>query len=330
MYGQVSHLKFTVSSLIFIATLAAAASAADAQNITLRINHGISGDSYEGRSMDAFAKRVGELTNGQATVRVFHNAALGDDEQAVAEVQAGTLDMEVTSNYENADTAGTVFDLPFLFADEAMWVRAVKGDAGKIVKDAANGKGFLILSFWMGGWRDVYGNRPINSMDDFKNLKIRTIQLKSYVQLFRKIGAIPTPIAFGEVYLALQQHTVDAAETDLQSMYAAKHYEVTTTVAMTNHGLSTEALMISEKVWNGLPQNVRGALEQAANDIADYDLKEYDAGNNKIQQLLHSKGLTITHPDTAPIRAIGKALYPSLLTDDAQRKVLQATLAVAP
>jgi tripartite ATP-independent transporter DctP family solute receptor len=296
--------------------------------VTLRMNHGIDGQSYEGRTMELFAKRVGELTGGQVTIQVFHAAALGDDEQALGQVQAGTLDMEVTDLYANADTAGKVFELPFLFPDEATWVKAVNGPPGQLVADAAKGKGFHVLGYWMGGWREVYGNKPVNNIDDFKGLKIRTIQVDSFVQLFRAIGAIPTPIAFAEVYLALSQGTVDAAETDLQSMYSAKQYEVTKYVAITNHGLSTSGLIISEQRWAALPQNVKEVLEQVEKEAFEYNLKEYDAGNEQVQATLQQKGMTISHPDTTKIRAIGKELYPKLVPDELQRKVLDGVLAL--
>jgi tripartite ATP-independent transporter DctP family solute receptor len=300
-------------------------SAATFPKVTLRINHGITADSYEGQAMDYFAKRVGDLTGGQVTVQVFHNAQLGDDEQSLSEVQTGTLDMSVDSLYENAITPGTVFDLPFLFPDEATWVKAVRGRPGQLVKNATAGTNLHLLGLWMGGWRDVYGNRAIRNMDDFKGLKIRTIQLKSYVQLFSAIGAVSTPMPFTQVYLALQQHTIDAAETDLQSMSSAKHYEVAKYFTRTHHGLSTVGLIVNQRRWNGLTQNVRNALEQAEADAFKLNLEKYDAVDAKIQQDLEQKGMTLTQCDTTSIRKIARTdVYPKLVTDPKQKQVLEA------
>jgi tripartite ATP-independent transporter DctP family solute receptor len=321
-------------ALIAVALLAACGSAPTSNSatfakLTLRMNHGITKDTFEGQAMDYFAKRVSDLTNGQVTIQVFHNAQLGDDEQALAAVQTGTLDMSLDSLYENAVTAGTVFDLPFLFKDEATWSTAVRGNAGKLVMDSSKGTGLHILGLWMGGWRDEYGNKPINSISDFKGLKIRTVQLKPYVELFKAIGAVPTPIAFAEVYLALQQHTVDAAETDLQSMYGAKHYEVTKYASRTHHGLSTMGLIINQQRWDGLPQNVKDVLQQAEGDAFKVDLQKYDQVNDQIQQQLEGKGMTFTKVDTAPIRQIAKdQVYSKLVTDPTQKQILQAVLSL--
>ncbi|HEY9288830.1 MAG TPA: TRAP transporter substrate-binding protein [Candidatus Dormibacteraeota bacterium] len=293
--------------------------------LSLRINHGITADSYEGQALDYFAKRVSDLTGGQVTVQVFHNAQLGDDEQSLTEVQTGTLDMSLDSLYENAVTAGTVFDLPFLFPDEATWAKAVTGKPGQLVKNSATGASLHLLGLWMGGWRDEYGNRPLHSIDDFKGLKIRTIQVKAYVKLFSAIGAVSTPMPFSQVYLALQQHTIDAAETDLQSMYSAKQYEVVKYASRTHHGLSTVGLIVNQQRWDGLPQNVRNVLQQAESDAFKMDLQKYDQVNDQVQQQLEAKGITFTKVDTAPIRAIAKSqVYPEIVTDATQNQVLQA------
>lgn len=293
--------------------------------LTLRINHGITADSYEGQAMEYFAKRVRDLTGGQVTIQVFHNGELGDDQQSLTSVQTGTLDMSVDSLYENAITSATVFDLPFLFPDEAAWAKAVNGKPGQIVKQSASGTNLHLLGLWMGGWRDEYGNKPINSIDDFKGLKIRTIQLKSYVSLFSSIGAVSTPMPFSQVYLALQQHTIDAAETDLQSMYSAKQYEVVKYAARTHHGLSTVGVIVNQQRWDALPQNVKDVLQQAEADAFKVDLQKYDDVNGQVQSELEAKGITFTHVDTAPIRQIARSkVYPQIVTDPTQQQVLQA------
>lgn len=293
--------------------------------LTLRVNHGIPKDTYEGQALDYFAQRVSDLTGGQVTVQVFHNAQLGDDEQSLTAVQTGTLDMSLDSLYENALKAGTVFDLPFLFPDEATWSKAVSGKPGQLVAQSGGGTGLHLLGLWMGGWRDEYGNRPISSISDFKGLKIRTIQLKSYVDLFKAIGAVSTPMPFSQVYLALQQHTIDAAETDLQSMYGAKQYEVVKYAARTHHGLSTVGLIFNQQRWDGLPQNVKDVLQKAETDAFKYDLQKYDEVNAQVQQQLEAKGITFTKVDTSAIRQIAKTqVYPENVTDPVQQQVLQA------
>ena len=183
-------------------------------------------DNHIGRGAQQLRKRANELTGGQVTIRLFPNAGLGSEQQALEGMQAGTVDMGYITVYTNAVKLGVVLDLPFLFRDFAHWKKAVDGNAGRTIAEAAPAAGVRVLAWHIGGWRDVYGSKPLRTVDDFKGLKLRTQQAVAIVEFFKAIGAIPTPVAWPETYLALQQRTVDAAETALWAMFDAKQYEV--------------------------------------------------------------------------------------------------------
>jgi TRAP-type transport system periplasmic protein len=291
--------------------------------ITLRLTWVTSLDTHIGKGATHFVNRAKELTNGQVNVLLFPNAGLGSEQQALEGMQAGTVDMGFITVYTNAVKVGVVLDLPFLFRDVPHWKRSVEGAPGRAIAETAPAAGVRILAWYIGGWRDVYGSRAIKSVDDFKGLKIRTQQAVALVEFFKAVGAIPTPIAWPEVYLALQQKTVDAAETALWAMYDAKQYEVAKFAVETHHAQSNIPVMMSEQKWKTLSPEIQQALVKAAVESADVQQKAYQQEADAMVAKLKEKGITFTTPDLAPFRDVAKrAVHQKLVTDPAQKAIL--------
>jgi TRAP-type transport system periplasmic protein len=291
--------------------------------ITLRLTWVTSLDTHIGKGATHFVNRAKELTNGQVNVLLFPNAGLGSEQQALEGMQAGTVDMGLITVYTNAVKVGVVLDLPFLFRDVPHWKRSVEGPPGRAIAETAPAAGVRILAWYLGGWRDVYGSRAIKSVDDFKGLKIRTQQAVALVEFFKAAGAIPTPIAWPEVYLALQQKTVDAAETALWAMYDAKQYEVAKFAVETHHAQSNIPVMMSEQKWKTLSPEIQQALVKAAMESADVQQKAYQQEADAMVAKLKEKGITFTTPDLAPFRDVAKrAVHQKLVTDPAQKTIL--------
>ena len=295
--------------------------------VTLRFASGTTPGHPRSRACDLFAKRVGELTKDEVTIRVFHDGVLGSEGQVAEALQTGTLDMGAIVLFTNAVTLGRVLDIPYIFRDTDHWTRAVDGRPGALIAETAPPVGLRILSYWLGGWRDVYGSKPVNGLADLRGVKIRTLQTPVYVELFKAFGAIPTPIAWPEVYMALQQRTVDAAETALTSMYDAKQYEVSKHAAFTNHALSTVALLVSEQRWKTLSEGTRQAMLQAERESREYQRVEYLKEEAETVRLLKEKGLAFTSPDLAPFRAIARNQVHPLVLTEASNKALAEEIA---
>jgi TRAP-type transport system periplasmic protein len=136
-----------------------------------------------------------------------------------------------------------------------------------------------VLGYWIGGVRDTYGNRLVQKPDDFKEMKLRTLQTPMYVALFKAYGAIPTPIAWPETYLALAQGTVDGAETALVAMHDTKQYEVVKYATRTKHAISAAPFVVSERRWQTLtPEQQRAIVtaELETRKLARDNFFEYD------------------------------------------------------
>ena len=291
--------------------------------ITLRLTWVTSLDTHIGKGATHFVNRAKELTNGQVNVLLFPNSGLGSEQQALEGMQAGTVDMGLITVFTNAVKVGVVLDLPFLFRDVAHWKKSVEGPPGRAIAETAPAAGVRILAWYLGGWRDVYGSRAIKSVDDFKGLKIRTQQAVALVEFFKAVGAIPTPIAWPETYLALQQKTVDAAETALWAMYDAKQYEVAKFAVETHHAQSNIPVMMSEQKWKTLSPEIQQALVKAAMESADVQQKAYQQEADAMVAKLKEKGITFTTPDLAPFRDVAKkAVHQKLVTDPAQKTIL--------
>jgi TRAP-type transport system periplasmic protein len=292
--------------------------------ITLRLTWNTSLDNHIGRGAQHLAKRASELTGGQVTIRLFPNAGLGSEQQALEGMQAGTVDMGYITVYTNAVKLGVVLDLPFLFRDFAHWKKAVDGMPGRTIAEAAPAAGVRVLAWHIGGWRDVYGSKPLRTVDDFKGLKIRTQQALAIVEFFKAIGAIPTPVAWPETYLALQQRTVDAAETALWAMFDAKQYEVAKYAVETHHAQSNIPLLVSEQKWKSLAPEVQQAILAAARESADVQHKAYLDDAAGIVAKLKDRGIVFTNPDLTPFRDVARrAVHQKLVTDPAQRAILE-------
>ncbi|MBA2254501.1 MAG: TRAP transporter substrate-binding protein [Chloroflexi bacterium] len=281
-----------------------------------------------GRAYETFADCLSTRTNGRVELEIFHSATLGSDAEALELAQTGALDFTETTIYSNVIKVGTVFDLPYLFNDEEHWKKVTQGAPGQVIKDAGIPSGIRILSFHLGGWRDTYGNKKISSAEDLKGMKLRTLQSPAYVQFFQALGAVPTPLAFGEVYLALQQGTLDGAETALPSMYDAKHYEVSKYVAQTHHGLSSVAWVIAEATWKKLPADIQGVVVACDKEATDQQITEQIADATRIdKELQEEKGIEFTKPDLEPLRAIARdKVYTSLITEEGQKALLQQVI----
>ena len=297
--------------------------AAEAQQITMRLSHNNSAQSSRQYGSELFARRVSELTNGQVRVQVFPDGSLGTEALSLEGMQTGTIDFGVITIWPNAIKAGAVFELPFLFRDFDHWKSTMDGKPGQTVAESAAGTGLVLLGYWVGGWRDVYGSKPITTIDSFKGLKIRTLQTAAYVELFSQIGAIPTPMAWPETYLALQQRTVDAAETSLPAMLDAKHYEVAKFAATTRHAMSSTAFLVSEQRWKSLSPAIKDAIIRAEKEARDFQRLEYQKEDAGAIKQLQDKGVTFAQPDTSAIRKIAvERVYPKVITSDLQKSLL--------
>jgi tripartite ATP-independent transporter DctP family solute receptor len=299
-----------------------ASASAGGQTFNFRgANANTAGDAF-GLSYAAFASCLAAQSSGRIKLTMYSNATLGSDAEALTLAQTGAIDFTETTLTSTVVPDAGALDLPYIFTGVDKWVKAVDGAPGAQIKQEALAKNLKILSFDDGGWREVYGSKNIKSVADFKGLKIRTLQTTPYVTFFKALGAVPSPLAFTEVYLGLQQHTLDAAETALPSMYAAKQYEVSKYVIVTNHALSTVAWAMSTKAWNSLPPDLQAVVTSCDAQRNAMQRKGQLASEANMKTQLTAKGMTYVTIPLEPLQQIAKDKVYTQVTSASEKSLI--------
>jgi tripartite ATP-independent transporter DctP family solute receptor len=218
-----------------------------------------------------FADRVKELTGGKLIIKVYPNSQLGNEREYIEFLQTGQIEFGRTATAVLGPFIPQfqVFDLPYLFKDKQEMFRAADGELGTILRrlleEKLNIKGF---GFFDDGTRHIYNSkRPIYTPADLKGMKLRTMENQLMIKTYNAMGAASTPLPFGELYSALQQGVVDAAEGPIQSYWAMKHYEIAKYWTYTGTFLSSAIPMVGLKWFNAQPKEFQQAIEQAGKEL---------------------------------------------------------------
>lgn len=297
------------------AALALAAPAAAQRELTLGMQDNEASNLFAGAT--AFAQKLAELSAGEMTVTIFPSSQLGDFRAMVAQVQAGELDM-VTTGYPDMSYVIPELNLigaPYVARDFDHLKSIVAGPWGQEMSAKFQEQGIHMLDLWYYGTRQTTSNRPIDSMADMSGLRMRTPNVPFLIAYAENTGATPAPVAFAEVYLALQTNQVDAQENPLPTIEAMKFYEVQSHVALTNHFVASIALQVSNDLWTGLTDQERGWLAQAAQHGGSVNNTLTMDAEAKLLDVFAERGLTITRPDLEPFRAAMQPYYDKLETE---------------
>jgi tripartite ATP-independent transporter DctP family solute receptor len=278
------------------------------------------------------AEVVEKESGGRLKVNLYPSSQLGGQREVLQNVQAGVVDgvLEATATLTNFVPQFGVIDLPYLAKDQATAFHLFDSPVfeQELIKPAAVA-GFRVVHVWEVTFRNVYTRaRAINGLADMKGLKIRVIPSPSYIALFRALGAAPTPMAFGEVYTALQQGVIDGAENDAVTYMTTKHMEVARNLALTSHMMLANTFFISEQVWQRLPDDLKQVLKKASLEGRTTVTAERAKRDAKVLEEIRVAGINVTQPDLAPFAAVGQQTYKELaerLGQDLVSKIVQAT-----
>ena len=262
-------LKVAVAS----ALIATAGVAAD---YTIKFSHVVSPNTPKGKAADFFAKRVGELTGGKVEVKVFPSSQLYTDKAVMKALKIGNVQMAAPSfsKFTSLVPQLQLFDLPFLFRDVNHVHAVMDGDVGDKMKELVTKKGFVALNYWDNGFKHFSSNKKaLIWPEDAKGQKFRIMSSKVIEAQFLAVGANPQVLPFSEVYSALQQGVVDAAENPLSNFYTKKFLEVQTDLTLSSHGYLGYLVVMSKKFWNKLPDDLKPKIIQAMNEATEVNRK---------------------------------------------------------
>ncbi|WP_163648524.1 TRAP transporter substrate-binding protein [Modicisalibacter sp. 'Wilcox'] len=254
-----------------------------------------SGAQYRG--LEYFEKIVEKRSDGHIQVELFPGAQLGDDLQAVSALQSGTLEMTApsTSPLVSMFPKFALFDLPFLFPTPEVADEVLDGEIGQQMLKDASTNGLVAIGWAENGYRQLTNSQhPVSSPEDLDGLKIRTMQNPIHLDIWRTLGANPTPMSFAELFTALEQGVVDGQENPWITIQSSKFNEVQDYATETNHVYTPFITLVSERFWNKLPADYQQLLREAAKQMGDYERHVSRTMNDQIKQELADSGMQIT------------------------------------
>ena len=307
------EFTIVITLAIFIATVPWVVSGnCQDKPISLKLGHAVSSEHPYHLGAMKFSELVANRTKGRVKIDVHPSTQLGNERDMVEGLQLGTIDLVVTSTGPVGGFVPKMFvvDLPFLFRDREHAYKVLDGPIGKELLTALSARSIKGLAFWENGFRQITNNlRPITKPEDLRGIKIRTMENKIHIASFKAFGASPTPVAWGEVYTALQQKTIDAQENPIAIIYHQKIYEVQKYLSLTGHFYSPALLLMSEKAFTALPKDAQKVMAETAYECATYERNLLrDSEVNQIAEL-KSKGMQVNTPDKKPFRDAAAPVY---------------------
>lgn len=274
----------------------------------LKMNISLSQNSHYGAAVDAFAREVEKRTNGRYKIQNFYSGALGAERESIEALQVGTLDLTMTSTgpIPNFVPEVAILDIPFLFKDYAQARATLDGPIGQDMLKKFPAKGLVALAWGENGFRHMTNNkRPVLAPDDLKGLKMRTMENPVHMQAYKAFGIIPTPMAFTELFTALQQGTVDGQENPLSVISSAKFDQVQKYMTLTGHVYSPSLILMSKAQWDKLSAADKQAFLDAAKEAVKANRARIDDDERKAVADLKAKGMTIVeNVDKAKFQAV--------------------------
>lgn len=287
----------------------------DVKSVTLKFGMVAGNQSNEYKAAEKLAELVSQKSDGKFTIELFPNSQLGDDRAMLEQLTAGALDITLAETgrlgiwVPSAELAG----LPYMFEDFSHLKKVVEDtEYGKSLRKEFYDKyNWKILTTSYNGTRQTSSNKEIKSIEDMKGLKLRTPQHQPLLDYAEYVGASPTPMAFTEVYLALQTNAIGAQENPLSTIKAVKFHEVQKYIAMTNHVINDANYIVSKQTWESLPENFQSILQESATEAGLFHTEMFENEEKELISFFEGEGLTVTKPDLEPFREAVKKSYPA-------------------
>ena len=320
MQYQRKSVKARTSALrpIVLATLLAVAGTVVAaptgfQERALRVANGVSEDHPNGDGERKMAQCAAEKSGGKMKIQLFWNGMLGNELATIQQVRTGSLEMVLASP---APITGIVpelgvFDLPFLFDNSTEARRVLDGKIGDWFNAKMMNAGLVNLAWMESGFRHTTNSkRPITKWEDFQGIKLRVMQSPIYLDTFKTMGANAVPMAFSEVYSALEMNAVDGQENPVNNIENMKFYEVQKYMSYTKHSYTPTLVLVAKKTWDTMSPEEQKTLKDCAIEGRDVQRKANAAAESKSVEMMKSKGMVVNDVSPAELNRIREKTRP--------------------
>ena len=270
----------------------------------LRAAHNASVDTPKHKGLEFFKEHVERRTNGRVQVQIFPAGQLGDERTMIEGQQIGTVDMvaHVAGSYGQLVPGIAILELGYLFEGGEHWESVLNGDVGEFMADELLAKGIRPITFYYEGARVMTSNEPITVPSDMAGMKVRVPQIETYTLAVRAMGGRPTPIPWGEAYVALRTGVADGHENQPIYIYDGKMFEVQQYISLTNHILAFGMLSINETTFQSLPQELQEIVLEEGIRAGEFIGELNRQANEEFLDMLRGEGMTVLEPDREAFR----------------------------
>lgn len=259
-----------------------------------------------------FAKLVADKTKGRVKIEIYPNAQLGSERDLIESQKMGSVEMglSVGSVHSQFEKSVEVIGMPFLFKNKQEVYKILDGPVGKKIFSVMQKQNVVVLGFFENGFRQLGSNKPVNSINDLKGLKLRTPEGDIYLRTWKLLGVNPTPIPWNEVFTALQTKVVDGEEAPLAVFNTSGFGEVTKNFAYINYCYDPYVLSCSKQFWDKLPADLKKEIQQAANEAVKYQRMLVQKNEEQAEKDLKAKfKVNFTKPKLEPFQKAVAPLY---------------------
>jgi tripartite ATP-independent transporter DctP family solute receptor len=308
-------MKRITATLVAASALALVAGTAQAQfsERAIRVSNGVNQEHPVGNGLAKMAACAADKSGGKMKIQGFWGGALGGDLQATQALRSGTQEMVITSTSPLIGILPDlgVFDLPFLFANEKEADAVLDGEFGKYISDKMPGVGLVNLAYWENGFRNLTNSKkPVQKVEDFPGLKVRVMQNNVFLDTFKTMGANAVPMAFQEVFPALETKAIDGQENPFVTIETSKFYEVQKYLSVTRHAYTPFMVLYSKPLWDKLSPAEQKVLQECAIQGRDEQRKVSRALSDKSFAALKTKGMQVNELTPAEQKRLREAVKP--------------------
>ena len=305
--------KGMFKQIVMAVALGAMATGSAFAAVTARLGHAMPESHPQAAAMNKFVELAGKYTNNNVQIKAFHSALLGSDEKMLQAVQSGTQEFYIgtLAPFSTRVKEVQVWDLPFMFANTKEVYALLDGNSSKKIFKMLEPTGVVGL-MWTGmGFRNLSNSkRPVTKLEDISGLKIRVMANPVALETWKTLGSNAVPMAFSEVFTALEIKAIDGQENPLVHMYANKMQEVQKFISLTNHVYTPVALVVSKKFWDGLNDADKQGVQKAADEAKLIQRQLLDQGDKEVIGKFGTAGVKVDSIPAAELARIQDKVKP--------------------
>lgn len=296
-----------------------------AADFTLQFGHLANEENIWHQAAVKFKEEVEANSDGRIEVKIYPNEQLGAEMDVINSIQLGTADMTITGeSLQNWAPKAALMAVPYAFRDSEHMQQVVEGEIGAEIEAQITEQANLVpLAWFERGPRHLTTNRPVRQPDELDGMRLRVPNVPLFVDTWEALGARPTPMAFSEVFTALQQNTIQAQENPLSLIESASFYEVQDYVNLTGHVRSWIYVVIGKDQLDEMPDELQQAIFDAADVMQTYEAELFAEDEQRLEQALQDRGMEFVEVDT---EAFAEKARPAVLEalDEEQRELFEA------